>query len=117
MNNHVIVGVLVDNVRMIEIKEDKYFISGVVQDKTRYNNENNLYNNFHFVRYGNKENLLHLKENLVKGTPIYLSGIGLYNKKRYYNIIANEIGILNNIEVKVMKEQNSNYYENFFPDE
>ena len=114
MNTHTIVGVVCQEP---EIRDgNNPYIKLRVQDKTKYNGNENPNNNFHCLKYGDKEYLEDMLGSLQVGTGVYLTGEGLYNKMGYYNIIISKIEVLNKIEVE-LTERYQSYYEEAFDSE
>ena len=113
MNNHIILGVIVSEVRFLTSENGRSFLAFRVQDRTRYNTEHNCYNNFPVLRYGKEEELRELQKSLEIGSAVYVCGEGLYNQKRYYNVIANRIEKIDNLHAEV-EIVHTSYYEQFF---
>lgn len=122
MNTHIIVGVVSETPKLIEVDNKTPFIALKIQDITKYNRkEVNPVNTWDILKYGKKDNiepLNELIEAMPKGRMVYISGTGLFNKNGYYNIIANEVvpikedtvtssvGVIHGLYDDYLKEQN-----------
>lgn len=115
MNNHIILGAIVSEVRFLTSENGHSFLAFRVQDRTQYNTEHNCYNNFPVLRYGKEKELRELQKSLEIGSAVYVCGEGIYNQKRCYNVIANRIEKIDNLHTEI-EIIHTSYYEQFFQD-
>lgn len=104
MNKHVIFGAVEKKPRLIQPSSGKTFVSIKIADKTKYNGKDNPSNTYEIIKYGEPNEMDELMK-INTGVAIYVSGTGLYNKKGFYNIIADEIHPLEKIDPEIKVEE------------
>lgn len=120
MSVHIISGVLAkDAVVKKSSSSDSGYLELYIQDRTRYNQESNPVNTYRVIKYAPADELDEDAGKLKAGTPVFLSGTGLFNSRKHYNIITHSIEIQEHLSVEVVEKQEEQmgYYEKLLYEE
>lgn len=120
MSVHTISGILIkDAVIRTSSGREAAYLELYVQDRTIYNREANPTNTYRALKYASEDELKKEINELKAGTPVFLSGIGLFNSRRRYNIIIRYLEKQEHLSVEIIEkqEQQPGYYERLLYEE